>query len=157
MPDKDSREIINELLKDVFYNILDIQQAFIAKLASHQLTINELHVLEAVERAKPATMGGVAAILGVQTSTLTVSVNRLVGKNLIRRIRTDNDRRKVLLELTDEGMKYGRCHQEFHNSMVGAVVDEFGVDEYPSLVKGLTALRDFFHARYPLVARKSHV
>jgi DNA-binding MarR family transcriptional regulator len=140
--------MINQLLKDVFYNILDIQQAVIARQTNHCLTVNELHVLEAVEAAQPAIMGNVAAMLGVKLSTLTVSVNRLESKNMVRRIRSDNDRRKVWLELTSEGLRYNSFHRAFHEEMVNAVVDEFRVDEIPALIKGLTALRDFFRTKY---------
>jgi len=152
MADDKTREMINGLLKDVFYNILDIQQASIARFTDHQLTINELHVLEAIEATQPNTMGNVAALLGIQTSTLTVSINRLVKKNMVRRNRIDNDRRKVMLELTDEGQRYHSLHRKFHESMVSAVVDEFGVDEIPALVKGLTALREFFRSKYAWIS-----
>lgn len=148
MADKQCREMINQLLKDVFYNILDIQQASIASLTKRKLTVHELHVLEAIENADPCTMGAVAALLGVKTSTLTVSVNRLVTKNMVRRSRDEGDRRKVFLELTDEGRLYNRCHREFHEEMVSAVVDEFGIEDYPELVRGLTALHKFFRSRY---------
>lgn len=148
MADGKSREMINQLLKDVFYNILDIQQAAIAKQTNHCLTINELHVLEAVEAAQPAVMGNVAAMLGVKLSTLTVSVNRLESKNMVRRIRNDNDRRKVWLELTGEGLRYNSIHRAFHEEMISAVVDEFGIEEIPALMKALTALRDFFRTKY---------
>ena len=112
-----TRNILNELLVDVFNHILDIEQNQLKKNGVN-LSMNEVHVLEAVTLVKEPKMGDIAEKLRITVGSLTTSVNRLVKKGYIVRRADEKDRRKVLLELTESAQKVLKVHEEFHNHLI---------------------------------------
>jgi 5'-methylthioadenosine phosphorylase len=49
-------------------------------------------------------MGDLCDLLYLSSSTVTELIDRLESNNLVRRIRSKEDRRVILLEITDEGI-----------------------------------------------------
>jgi DNA-binding MarR family transcriptional regulator len=80
------KEVINELLVDVFNHILNIE-GDILKKRGIKLSMTEVHVLEAIRNTTVPTMGNVAQKLRVTLGTLTTSVNVLVRKDYVTRYR----------------------------------------------------------------------
>lgn len=60
-------------------------------------------VLDEVARSEAATMGELARALGSNISTLTRIVDRMVGSSLIYRSVDPDDRRRVVLVVTEDG------------------------------------------------------
>ncbi|HIH43933.1 MAG TPA: MarR family transcriptional regulator [Candidatus Methanoperedenaceae archaeon] len=72
----------------------------------------ELLALAHIHREKRSTMSGLAGVLGINVSTATGLVDRLVGKKLLRRERNHGDRRLVYVVLTARGTKVAAAYQE---------------------------------------------
>ena len=91
-------------------------------------------------------MTAVAKELGVTTGTLTISVNSLVKKGLADRVRSEEDRRVVLVSLSRKGIKAYEHHHRFHEEMIGAVVERLtdggkggagkGIEEFKPVLQG---------------------
>lgn len=76
-------------------------------MASHGLTYGEWKVLHRLRRAEPdyrSTPGKLSAKLDVSTGAMTNRLDRLEEEGLIRRLPDPNDRRMVVVELTDKGL-----------------------------------------------------
>jgi DNA-binding MarR family transcriptional regulator len=67
------------------------------------LTIPQRHVLLEVGRRKEVTLVDLSAALGLDTSTLSRTVNSVVTSGLVSRILNPKDRRYVLISLTKRG------------------------------------------------------
>ena len=80
--------------------------------------------------------------------TLTIAINNLVKKAYVERVRSEKDRRVVLVSLTDKGRKAFEHHKQFHQEMIEALVEDLDVEETQALVKALTNLVSFFR-NYP--------
>jgi len=139
--------IINELLVEVFNHILSIQQEHLRQRGV-RLSMNEVHVLEAVQKSSEPTMSKVAARLRVTVGTLTTAVSRLVEKGYIERTSNAEDKRKVYLNLTDKALNVLKIHEEFHDDMIDAAIDDLNMEENPMLVESLKNLRDYFKNKY---------
>lgn len=63
----------------------------------------EIRALILLGSAGRVIMSNLAADLGVPLSTATHTVDRLVGKGLVLRVRSEEDRRVVLVEVSDFG------------------------------------------------------
>ena len=111
------------------------------------MTTNDMHVIEAIGLGEPKNMTSVAKTLMVTTGTLTISVNSLVKKGFVERVRSEEDRRVVLISLTNKGRKAFRDHQKFHEEMVSSIVCALSDQEQEILQKALGNLSDFFRAR----------
>lgn len=89
------------------------------------------------------TTSEVAKELSITVGTLTIAINRLVKKEYVERIRSEDDRRVVKLALTKKGKLLYRVHQHFHREMVKGVLSQMSTDEEQALLKALKNLHDF--------------
>ena len=137
-----SREVINSLFVDVFNSILHLEENFMVERLGNRVTINEVHVIEAIILSEKKSMGSVAKRLMVTEGTLTTSINKLLQKGLIEKKRDEFDRRVYLLSLTDEAEKIMAIHKEFHEMMINHVLDDPNIDD--SLIDSLKSLKEFF-------------
>ena len=140
-------DLVNGIFVEIFNDILKIEEKAVVSASGAALTINEIHILEAVGPAAPLSMGTVAHRLGISLPALTIGVNRLVGKGYIERERLETDRRKVMVQLTRKGRKAYEHHMAYHKKMVEAIVDDLDLASMPVLVEGLKRLRAFFRSR----------
>jgi DNA-binding MarR family transcriptional regulator len=74
-----------------------------ASAAREKLTWQEIRVLRAAGRQECCTMSGLADAICLSLSSATGLIDRLVGKKLIKRDRSSEDRRVVQVELTEQG------------------------------------------------------
>ncbi len=78
----------------------------------------------------------------ITMGTLTTSVNRLVEKGYVTRKRDVNDRRVVLLDLTEKGQQVFEIHEAFHEELVNAALKDLEFRE--DLVLALESIYRFF-------------
>ena len=103
---------------------------FFEKLASWEdsvvrdsgLTTAQAHAVEIVGHSGPVKMKDLAQKIGVTTGTLTVGVDRLEKKGLMRRRPHETDRRSFLIELTPAGEDIFKEHHNFHIRMTQEIV-----------------------------------
>ena len=93
-------------------------------------------------------MTSVARELEVTTGTLTISINGLVKKGYVDRTRSEEDRRVVLISLSDKGVRAYLRHQEFHQKMIDAVLAGLSEEEQRVLEQALLKLNRFFREAY---------
>ena len=138
---------LNDVLVKLFRNINTIEEQAIRSGSFKDMTTNDMHVIEAIGLGESKNMTSVAKMLMVTTGTLTISVNSLVKKGFVERVRSEEDRRVVLISLTAKGRKAFRDHQQFHEEMVSSIVNSLSEEEQLILQKALGNLSDFFRTR----------
>jgi DNA-binding MarR family transcriptional regulator len=141
------KEVINELLVDVFNHILSIE-ADVLRKRGVKISMTEVHVLEAIRNSQVPTMGSVAQKLRVTLGTLTTSINVLVRKDFVERYRDENDRRKVFLRLCDSAHEVLKIHDEFHNEMIASLFKDLELEKDEVLMKSLENISQYFKDRY---------
>jgi DNA-binding MarR family transcriptional regulator len=138
------KHVVNELLVDIFNDILKVEHRAIESFAGDNLTMSEMHILEATGKNPDQQMSEIARKLRITLPTLTVSVQRLEEKGYITRKRAGSDRRKVNIALTERGRKAYDSHDRFHTQMVDSLFDGLNIDKMPVLMDSMALLRDFF-------------
>lgn len=73
------------------------------KLAPYGITLVQFGVLNLCFRGQADTVSGLAGLIPIDAASLSRQVDKLVKKGLLRRRRSQDDRRVVRLDLTDEG------------------------------------------------------
>ncbi len=129
---------INRMLVEVYDDVNHIEEYSLKKGVFSDLSITEIHTIEAVGLYDPRTMSEIAAVLGITLGTLTIAVDKLIRKGYLERSRSDTDRRIVYITLTKKGKLAYRIHEKFHMDMVKAIMMDFTSQEEEVL---LTALR----------------
>ena len=140
----DINETLNELLVRLVRNINAIEEQAIRTEEYKDMTANDMHVIEAIGTGAAKNMTSVAKALAVTTGTLTISVNSLVKKGYVDRVRSEEDRRVVLISLTAKGKKAFAHHKSFHEEMIRKVVEGLREEEQAVLQKSLGNLLEFF-------------
>ena len=140
----DHYKAINDVLVNLFNEILDIERKALINGEYKDISVNDMHVIEAIGMKEPRNMSAVSRDLSVTVGTLTTAVNSLVKKGYVKRVRSEEDRRVVLISLTPKGEKAYDHHKGFHDKMVLAVLQDLNAQETESLTRALLKLQKFF-------------
>lgn len=143
----EARKILNELLVEVFNRILSIE-AENMRNRGVKVSMNEIHVLEAIEKTEEPTMTHIARRLRVTVGTLTTSISRLVEKGYAKRYRDLEDKRKVFLTLTKKAEEVLSVHEEFHDEMIEAAIKDLNLEMDEQLLISLKNLNEYFKNKY---------
>ncbi len=134
---------LNELLVSVYDDIEDIETKSLQTGAFKDLSITEIHTIEAIGMTGQKSMSEIAAELEITTGTLTTAIDKLIKKGYVIRNRSDVDRRIVYIALTKRGKLAYRIHESFHYKMVRSVITDLTEDEVQALIKGLNSLNTY--------------
>lgn len=135
---------LNEVLVKLFRSVNVIEERALRTDEYKDVTTNDMHVIEAIGMDGAKNMTSVARTLEVTTGTLTIAVNSLVKKGYVDRVRSEEDRRVVLVSLSEKGKRAFLHHHRFHEQMIEAVVAELTEEEQQILARALTKLNQFF-------------
>ena len=138
--------LLNDLLVMLFNEILDVEQKALITGTFKEISItnNDMHVIEAIGMGTPKNMSSIAKELSVTVGTLTIAMNSLVKKGYVSRVRSAQDKRVVLLSLTDKGLSAYEKHAAFHQKMVSTVMEGLDGQEMEVLAHALEKLRGYF-------------
>ena len=138
-----AREIINELLVEIFNRILAIEGQNL-KDKGIKLSMSEVHVIEAIKVVDEATMSNVAKKLGITIGSLTTSINTLYQKGYVTRDRDIEDRRKVVVGLLPKAHEVLSEHDAFHKEMIDSVFHDLELEKDELLIESLEKLSSYF-------------
>jgi DNA-binding MarR family transcriptional regulator len=142
--------VLNELLVDLFNDILTIEQNALKEGSFNDLSITEIHTIEAIGMYVARTMSEVAADLKITVSTLSIAINNLVKKGYVERKRIEEDRRVVKIQLTKRGKLAYRIHSKFHSDMIIHTIEGLDESEENVLIDSLEKLNKYFKSQYNL-------
>ncbi len=117
MTRKTKLELIVELLAAVRANQNATDQMDDAAARGFGVNRTDARCLDIVEQFGPITAGRLAEMAGLTTGSVTAVIDRLVAKGYLRRVADPADRRRVMVELTEEleqlaGRYYGPLAQQ---------------------------------------------
>lgn len=136
---------VNPYLVKIFNEVLIIEENALKGSQFKDLSIKEMHTIEAIGMYGEHTTSEVAKKTYVTVGTLTVSINNLVKKGYVERIRSEKDRRVVKLGLTKKGRLLYRLHDKFHRDMVKETLTDLSDEEAKVLIKALRNLHAFLN------------
>lgn len=137
-------DTLYEVLVKLFNEIMDIEEKAIITEEFKDISNNDMHIIEAIGLDEPRSMGAVARDMSVTVGTLTIAINNLVKKGYVKRVRSERDRRVVLISLTEKGVKAFYHHKHFHEEMIQATLDGLDREQTQVLIRALQNLSRFF-------------
>lgn len=97
---EDVNKALHKYVETIVWDFIDIH-GFINRRKGEITLVPSIILL--MDSRKRVQMKDVAETLDVSNSTVTDYVNYLKNKGFVRRVRSDEDRRDVFIELTDKG------------------------------------------------------
>lgn len=132
-------------------NALDsmIEQTIIRRVISKfkELSKNQPMVIKIIGvegKVMPSTIGNYT---GMDKSSLTRMIDDLEKKGMVFRENDPEDRRKVLISLTDKGLECCNYFDEIVNEILNFISEEDAEEYLQSLEKMVTVLRKIAHRR----------
>lgn len=143
-----TEDVLNKVLVQLFNDILHIEEKSMNNTEFKNLSITEIHTIEAIGMEGNRTMGEIAHDLRITLGTLTTAINKLIKKGYVERKRIEQDRRVVLVSLTESGKKAFDVHSVFHKEMINGIMENFNENELELLTKALLKVNNFFERKY---------
>ena len=141
------REKLNEFFVSCFYSILDAEQKALESISNGKLSLKEIHVIEAVFKAKTQgknTFSHIASVLNIVLGTLTTSFTRLEKKGYLTKRQDQNDKRVFYIEPTPLGHFVNESHDKWHQRMVDGIIKTISEKDLDDLIHALEVLDTFF-------------
>ncbi|QIK70350.1 MarR family transcriptional regulator [Erysipelothrix sp. HDW6C] len=143
----DARKVLNELLVDIFNQILIIEERY-HRVHGIKLSMTEVHTLEGISKSETKMMSDVAAHLRITQGTLTTTINRLTHKGYVYREQDTRDRRIFRLVLTEKGEEVVDIHNQFHEEMIDRLL--LHLDDSDDLIASVNQINTFFKELYDI-------
>ena len=140
--------VLNELLVKLFKSIMEIEEKYLITPEFRDISVNDMHIIEAIGLLEPKSMSAVAKLMSVTTGTLTRSMDGLSDKGYVNRERGKKDKRIVYVSLTDKGKRAYVHHESFHRDMIAKIKDGLNEQETTVLIYALAKLNDYFNRIY---------
>lgn len=140
----DNYDTINEVLVKLFHDIMEIEEKAIITEEFKDISNNDMHIIEAIGKKDSKNMSTIAKALSVTVGTLTIAINNLVKKGYVNRVRSEEDRRVVLISLSGKGKRAYDHHEKFHEEMIKATLEGMNEEQTEVLIKALRNLCVFF-------------
>ena len=147
----DREQKMADSLVSIFEKVLVAEEKSLQKDYFKNLSLAEMHALDAIGPYESRTMTETAQILDITVGTLTVAVDRLVKKGYVERCRDEKDRRVVRISLTREGKLAARMHGKFHKVLAKHILEPYDEQEQDMLLGLVTDVEDYLNtqvARY---------
>ena len=125
----DNYDQLNEILVYLFDHALDIERNFLIRDTFKDISVNDMHVINAIGLGNEVNMSSLARKVGVR-------------KEYVLRTRSETDRRVVLVSLTQKGEAAFRHHADFHTRIVDAIHSSLTEEECKVLIKGLSSFEN---------------
>jgi len=139
---------LNTILVDTFRSILKVEEAALKRDELADLSISEMHLLEAIGKSPDGrTVSDIASELMVTLPSVTVAINKLAKKGCVEKFKSNHDGRVVYVRLTKLGKKIDSVHRYFHQQMIRAISSRLEEEEKAVLYKGVKALNEFFRVQ----------
>ena len=123
-------ETLTQTIIEFFEKMSSWEQAVAKEIG---LGTTQVHALEILGSCGAMKMKELAERMGVTTGTLTVLVDKLEEKGLLRRVPHESDRRSYRIELTEEGNQACGRHFRLHDGLTHDLTASFSAEELDTL------------------------
>ncbi len=141
------RHTTNELLVGLFNYILYIEERNLKK-SGVKLSMNDVHILESIQKASDNSMSHIAARIMVTQGTLTININKLVSKGYVERYQDEKDKRIKRLRITEKALPILEIHEQFHEKMIDQAIGKLGLEDNVLLNETLENVLTYFREEY---------
>ena len=144
--DKDLNKI-HTLMRQLFGLVHRLEDEAIKASEFSDLSRAEISAIMAIGTGRPKTMTHVANILEINVSTLTTTINKLVKKGYVERLRDDKDRRIVKIGLSEKGIAAATERDSFMGELLRGAVEQVEPDKLRYFISAIDNINQYFMAK----------
>ncbi|RCW50470.1 MULTISPECIES: MarR family winged helix-turn-helix transcriptional regulator [unclassified Halanaerobium] len=133
---KETRDI-DKLVRDIHKYLVQFTKR---NLKKNGLTMPRFMVLWNIKKNQPVNMSFLHEKMYMANSTLTVIVDKLVDEKFVKRYRSPEDRRVVLLELTESGDKLLCKMLYVRQSFLEKALNDLDLQEQDKVIESISSV-----------------
>ncbi len=134
-------EKLNRSLTE-FYDKMSSWEQSVVKDTPYSLA--QIHTIEVLGHHQALRMKDLAEKLAITTGTLTVQIERLVAAELVERVADPQDRRAIVVVLTEHGRAIYQQHNQLHLDLVKELSKHIDAQQMRVLLDSLDKLNNEF-------------
>jgi DNA-binding MarR family transcriptional regulator len=127
------RELLRILVRNL--GILEKNDA-----SCYGVTIAQCHAIVEIGRAQTISLIDLAALLGLDKSTMSRTINNLVESNLVKREINSKNRRYISIQLTDKGTELFKSIEDSMHVYYSKIFNSIASDKREKVLEGLELL-----------------
>ena len=142
-------DILDDFFLHTALHLMTLEEQCLRRVCSEDLSVRELHVIEAVsslDQTGKNTMAEIAKYLRLSPASLTTAVNVLVRKRYLQREYSAYDRRVIFVKLTESGKESNRKYLGFVRNMIYNITKNLDEGSADSLIESLMKLSEFLES-----------
>ncbi|HZL09451.1 MAG TPA: MarR family transcriptional regulator [Prolixibacteraceae bacterium] len=118
-------DVIAKLSREIGH----IEEAAKDQFEFKELTLTQMNYLETISQLGNPNMTELAADLNLTKPTVKVAIDKLIEKDFIYRVKSDEDRRSAHLHLTVKGKLINHTHDFAHKQMAELITQKLDLTE----------------------------
>ncbi|MEG1555384.1 MAG: MarR family transcriptional regulator [Bacteroidales bacterium] len=99
-----------------------------------ELTLTQMHYLEVINALGNPNITELASEMQLTKPTVTVTIDKLLEKEYVTKVQSDEDRRNSHLHLTEKGKRINDMHEYAHKRFSELITETLEPDEIDQLV-----------------------
>ncbi|MFH0756174.1 MAG: MarR family transcriptional regulator [Bacteroidota bacterium] len=106
------------------------------------LTLTQMHYLETISDLNNPNITELAASMKLSKPTVKVAVDKMIERDYVFKVRSDEDRRSAHLHLTEKGKLINQMHDYAHKRIAEYIRSKLNTEEEECLVRVLKKVLD---------------
>ncbi len=98
------------------------------------LTLTQMHYLETINNLVNPNITELAVALKLKKPTVTVAVDKLMEKQYVIKVQSDEDRRSSHLHLTEKGRLINQMHDYAHRTIAELIIKKLSEKEIKTFI-----------------------
>ncbi len=127
-------EKLVQIISKMSHVIVQMEEEAKEQFNFNELTLTQMHYLETINQLINPNLTELSVTMNLTKPTVKVAIDKLIDKNLITRVRSDEDRRSAHLHLTEKGHQINEMHDFAHRRLAALMSQRLNNTEEKQLV-----------------------
>jgi DNA-binding MarR family transcriptional regulator len=124
-----------DIISKLTYTMGKMEESAKEQFELSNLTLTQMNYLESISKLKNPNITELAAFLKLSKPTVKVAIDKLIDKDYVFKVLSDEDRRSSHLHLTEKGELINRMHDYAHLSIAGSFKEKLNNQEIKTLTE----------------------
>lgn len=152
---RDKRQVFDQLVDEVRRSQSATERFDQAVADALEMNRTDMRCLDVISREGRQTAGALASATGLTSGAMTAALDRLERVGYARRVRDPDDRRRVLVELTEKADKDGSRFYREHAELSERLYKRYSKEQLELLLGFVREGREFNEAHAERVEREN--
>jgi len=126
-------EKLVKIIAKMSREIVQMEEAAKEQFNFKELTLTQMNYLETISHLHDPNLTELAVEMRLTKPTVKVAIDKLIEKDYIYRVRSDEDRRSTHLHLTEKGKMINQMHDFAHKKMAEMITNNLEESEIQQL------------------------